>query len=1855
MKLEEHYSWVPGDDLTRAEIRAALEALDAPEDEVLVRSTCDRLVQCIRRLFALLGAGMPAINSLCPSASALAGLQQLAMTDRESSTSRSRSAMGGALSDAAHLIYATFLAAQTAPGREQAPEEWLSLFLLIAKLWSCSPGAKKPRLVKAAQEQCAILIRRARERPTEHRSFLAHFPTIASLDDHALEQISDWATSLRATECKRLGISTEIPYAVTRLVAFVRNVVLLGISLPGPSGGTSGTGGSASASADEDETSDPKVVVDAEGFTEGGLNDTGHISVVVPDAGRPAVDRDAMARQCVTWKDDFATTTILRSRGDLCDADARRVWRSLVNLHDVDSEASIAGRLSLNLNLSVEIACLLLTTSRGTVPDEKGLRGSVGYLDLALGELIRPVPVPPDRFMPTGDEDVALADVGDYIAVPIEDRLLADARRHFQGADLCRLIAGDPKAVEARVAAHFRNIKAQHVSMASPARWRDTFFKLVLRAGGRTLEGMMLAGQAFGHVASGRYYFTARAKRLWDLAYEAISRVTGSPAASRRAFPTIRPNLLKDFVGSRLHLSDPEARRLVSDLRARVGSIAPTCRSVDEIRAFHNRYIPWCAQLCVGVSGHRMETKLGEVRLRHFDCRNGYAFIQDKGSPRVVILNRLQVKQLSALHRHLVKAADLLRNAAPRAAEALLSAASGDGPLFFVLDADREPRGLNERRLTEALSLTLPANWCRHRLYSVLMAAGVSMTFLDAIFGHVEAGFHALGASSTASLADVHGAVIQVLDELIARDGWSVIRGLGPLEGDFWNDRTIQPVDNASTRILNDRLAKLTAARAPEAVKRKQARREHRKSAVAHVHQVATKVLTADVIASTGITIAADLGSALTKAVLADSKGPEREARLLALRTFLVERIKKQAWHVHLPNLHLPVEVEPPPFFEEMCRARTEFLAWRDLFSTELNAADTDPNRSVRRWLGITLLGAVLLNHITRRQELRQLLVQLKEAKAFPAPSALTAIAILPGTPEPAGKPEPLEGFPGPQSGALFVAGVTALSIARLQRHSMINQQLLDECAKDLDQLITSVVPLHLRKGRNAPEVVDYLLALARSNMRYETPGIVTAIWDGRLLHGGFSIEQWHHLLSAEPVPYVRRLIDAEVPIPNFPSLRHLRGEAKVLDTQAKKLYLELVGLFHVTEGRPKVLNYLKETIEAEDFRARLLPGLEREVLVFLKSKKTGLAPVVLALAAWAIELLRIGTPREPKLVVGTIHNKLTMVGTRLIEAIPTVDILSASPEIVSVVYVGLTQVGDKKKARLTSEISAFHSALVRAFGVDPVALEDVSEDAEPEVVRAYAVSPRLINEICRLLAEDPSAPERVRNVGEQHATLLARTGARVLETVLRRHGDLSFAEAMLRIVPTEYWGVKSHNSLRLIELHLTATERADGQAWLAAEREAARGDCTQGLVFAERPGLNAVIDPQLICDRLRTAIRVVTGDSRGNLRSFRHTSISVHVLACCPTADYLWDKGIRLRDLLESDERRSSATFRHAFAGDGAVGRGGIAQVGAVHGNRGSRSLVSYTHVAFLLRALASSSLNGDASLANASNTGESNVRKLRHTLRKEGVTEENLPSRACTRLYAGSPLAPLCAVGEVTALGALPPTTLGEQRLDGLRMIHDLLIDADAGIPVANLGRLYALPEQSVHAILDRARALAARIPFAGYLNGGSGETASTQRASRSDYQAFDILATADAPFDQWPPELKVALTCLSYAFREHFDVEHQCVATDDIKVVKEVMAALAVLGLNREMIGIECYSYIGSAELSDKELKTLQKKEGAAIASKLGVAADQVTFTPRRRRPVGALARVLELQFGQGQALRGNGVWRHVFLYSILQRSP
>jgi hypothetical protein len=92
------YSWVPVGEPTWADVQAVLRSVGAPADELVVRSTCDRLVRCMDRLFRLPGAEAPAIGRYRPDARALAAMQGLALTDRESHTPRSLNAMGCVLS-----------------------------------------------------------------------------------------------------------------------------------------------------------------------------------------------------------------------------------------------------------------------------------------------------------------------------------------------------------------------------------------------------------------------------------------------------------------------------------------------------------------------------------------------------------------------------------------------------------------------------------------------------------------------------------------------------------------------------------------------------------------------------------------------------------------------------------------------------------------------------------------------------------------------------------------------------------------------------------------------------------------------------------------------------------------------------------------------------------------------------------------------------------------------------------------------------------------------------------------------------------------------------------------------------------------------------------------------------------------------------------------------------------------------------------------------------------------------------------------------------------------------------------------------------------------------------------------------------------------------------------------------------------------------------------------------------------------------------------------------------------------------------------------------------------------------------
>ena len=195
--------------------------------------------------------------------------------------------------------------------------------------------------------------------------------------------------------------------------------------------------------------------------------------------------------------------------------------------------------------------------------------------------------------------------------------------------------------------------------------------------------------------------------------------------------------------GSRLRVKDDAIRYLFDDLRRRCTIPA---RSFNDLIKLHNHIATHAYQLLMLASGHR-PVRVPLDTLRSYDPVSCELFICDKAAnracdSRTIVLPEAACLQIAFYVAHIKSLKLQCRRSAPEICGQLAKALSGDGPLLFRIERDRngcltlvpfDPRHLN-RWLQD--DWTLPLNWHRHWLRSKLTEAGQPHEYIDQFLGH---------------------------------------------------------------------------------------------------------------------------------------------------------------------------------------------------------------------------------------------------------------------------------------------------------------------------------------------------------------------------------------------------------------------------------------------------------------------------------------------------------------------------------------------------------------------------------------------------------------------------------------------------------------------------------------------------------------------------------------------------------------------------------------------------------------------------------------------------------------------------------------------------------------------------------------------------------------------------------------------------------------------------------------------------------------------------------------------------------------------------------------------------------------
>ncbi|MDP2795385.1 MAG: site-specific integrase [Sulfurisoma sp.] len=393
----------------------------------------------------------------------------------------------------------------------------------------------------------------------------------------------------------------------------------------------------------------------------------------------------------------------------------------------------------------------------------------------------------PGRFSPDPGQESFLQPSIEWIplAMPPEVCSALD----FAGSEpilLSRSLSSTPEDMEVLHKEFCQSLHGKS-NRTSPARVRAHGFDYLVRQTGDDTFASAVQGTLEYAPYSPLYYYACRAE---DAVAAHASRLTSVgwivPPASTSSSDGVR-------FGSRLQPTKKVIQDLVQVLARDLSHSREAYDAVstpETIARFHNAMVLFTAVMAISATGHRKAKEYSFVRWT-LDLANLFLMASDKIlstalSTRQVSIPRMLAEQFRAYFLHLEFLASRVTRYNPTLAAQIRSLtqpdAGGDAvPLLFLLSHDlSELVPLSHEELRKHVGDDWPLPWhaARHMLESATRERGLSAEFNHYRAGHISTGQQPFSATSPLVPEDVAARSAEIVDGLLAEQGWSVQVGL---------------------------------------------------------------------------------------------------------------------------------------------------------------------------------------------------------------------------------------------------------------------------------------------------------------------------------------------------------------------------------------------------------------------------------------------------------------------------------------------------------------------------------------------------------------------------------------------------------------------------------------------------------------------------------------------------------------------------------------------------------------------------------------------------------------------------------------------------------------------------------------------------------------------------------------------------------------------------------------------------------------------------------------------------------------------------------------------------------------------
>ena len=1124
------------------------------------------------------------------------------------------------------------------------------------------------------------------------------------------------------------------------------------------------------------------------------------------------------------------------------------------------------------------------------------------------GVLRIPVLRPQSAFHPTAEQAPSLQSVARSIDLPIPPKLVGLMKQAAQ-AELSFAL---PKSADGFKSALERYVRGMAKPLSGPS---VTFSRCRLTARARIQEHrqdlaatMLLCGDDFGSSDALLYYACFPAGVLQVIFQQAVWPLFGDT-------PDPTHGADKNFVGSELMVPTSVSRDLAHVIGGALHRPNRKAGGALALAVDHNRLVDHVAAMEMVVGSHRPSNALFRLGRYDFDTKGHCSVLSDKQSdvahltrfsPCAEILST-QIERLLTHYRALRKRDELIR--IPNTLRAIDLALSGEGPLLFHLDESMEPSLLKMDSWKDSLPKpwrTLPLNWGRTFFASHGRAAGIPADHLAIYQGHLEATGYPFSRESPTEPAQLAIGMSPQLDLVARNGGWVARNGLtcpsdasaelvelGPLLD--WNDQCRRHAERCKEFEVDQRNSARSQLRG------------HRERGELVALDALSNELGADLVGDLEASISDrrqpkqaglkeqpsyDLDKLdLIQRAIDDATSDQPVLRLAAhnaLHRLLKHAKKHLRWAFPVPGpLLAGASLEPTPFFPGMMRARMQTHALRESYRCIPKRPPAGSGFSAFEWsVGTATLSVCVYGFIEQPTTL--LAVLGARTSAFRSKTFGDLLLV------------PWQDQPQRIAGLRRLA---AVAVARLARDWPT--EALPSKAR-IGEVLAKMLPAPLAGNEHA-DLLDRLCATVSINNRIELSGLARFTLDAdngstdltparlrQLTEEGAGFE------ATAPVdlPDGGATRPAELELP-----RRKRGQSYA-DTQ----YAELSRTLFIGEG-PTTLKRTGKLLSGANIGA-FRNSLELELEAFLK--QDGLSPLVAALAAFALNLTRDGTPKELEPAWSTVHTYVISFGRTLVDIAGSLAFLELEEDDYADIYLELMETcGSRKNGWVAArELANFHRYLVKHHDVRPIDLSEITklvggrmDRVDAEVIQAREFTNARASIATGLAAdagpEFNAATHRLNRQSLVLMILIRGSGGRINEIAGLRFKDLiaTHDATILFIRPSRYRRLKTSAARRLVNLtpRLDAADRLFVSQWVTAERERLQGRCKPtALVFGQ------LEDPKqrLSAGEMRNVIQAALGTAalpKTRVHRFRHLVANEELLGLW-FCDSDWDAWCRTR-----------------------------------------------------------------------------------------------------------------------------------------------------------------------------------------------------------------------------------------------------------------------------------------------------------------------------------------------------------------------